>query len=158
MSRNEISVEATIAITGRSRSTWWRRISKAEVTRVADESSGRTLLLWSEVVPHLCIPMDASDHGLVLRADAGEAAAQSDVGQLFSSAGKHEVALYWIRKAAEQDYPDAMQWLGRCYLSGDGVKRDDNLGLMWIAKAAAFGHAIAQEQMQCLTAQLASRA
>jgi TPR repeat protein len=113
------------------------------------------MLLWSEVAPLICIPMDAVDHAMVLSADAGEAAAQCDVGQLFSNAGKHDIALYWIRKAAEQEYPDAMQWLGRCYLSGDGIAKDDNLGIMWIAKAAAFGHSIAREQMKWFTSQLA---
>lgn len=151
MQEFEISVEATIAVTERSRSTWWRRITRREVTRVADDASGRTMLLWSEVAPMVCISMSSRDLTYLLRADSGDASAQSDIGQLFSTAGRHTVALYWIRKAADQEYPDAMQWLGRCYLSGDGVPKNDNLGVMWIAKAAAHGHSIALEQMDWLT-------
>ena len=147
MSTNVISVEAAIAITERSRSTWWRRISKGEVTRVADDARGRTMMQWTDVAPQLCVPMDAADCALVLRADAGDADAQSDVGQFFSIAGKHKVALYWLQQAADRDHPEAMQWLGRCYLSGDGVPSDEHLGLMWIAKAAAHGHVIARRQM-----------
>ena len=139
-----------MAITDRSRSTWWRRISKGEVTRVAEDASGRAMLLWAEVMPHICIPMDVIDLSYVLRADAGDADAQNDIAQLFSIAGKHKLALYWLQQAANQNYPDAMQWLGRCYLSGDGVTKDDNLGIMWIAKAAAHGHVIALEQMKGL--------
>lgn len=116
------------------------------------------MLLWSDVTPLICISMGEMDLAMVLRADAGEAVAQSDIGQLFSNAGKPEIALYWIRKAAEQNYPDAMQWLGRCYLSGEGVDRDENIGIMWIAKAAAHGHAIALEQMQWFKSQLIASA
>src|SRR3990167_7818279 len=88
MSENVISVEAAIAITERSRSTWWRRIAKGEITRVADDARGRAMLLWSEVVPQICVPMEPVDLTFVLRADAGDAAAQNDIGQFFSIAGK----------------------------------------------------------------------
>lgn len=150
MSVNVISVEAAIAITERSRSTWWRRIAKGEITRVADDARGRAMLLWSEVVPQICVPMEPVDLTFVLRADAGDAAAQNDIGQFFSIAGKHKIALYWLQQAAQQDHPDAMQWLGRCYISGDGVPKNDNLGIMWIAKAAAHDHVIAQTQIKGL--------
>ena len=150
MSVNVISVEAAIAITERSRSTWWRRIAKGEITRVADDARGRAMLLWSEVVPQICVPMEPDDLTFVLRADAGDAAAQNDIGQFFSIAGKHKIALYWLQQAAQQYYPDAMQWLGRCYISGDGVPKNDNLGIMWIAKAAAHDHVIAQTQIKGL--------
>lgn len=143
-----ISVEAAIAMTERSRSTWWRRISKGDITRVADDARGRAMLLWAEVVTQITTPMESVDINVILRADAGEAAAQSDIGQFFSNAGKHKIALYWLQQAAQQDDSDAMQWLGRCYVSGDGVAKDDNLGLMWIAKAAAHGHIIANAQIK----------
>ncbi len=150
MSVNVISVEAAIAITERSRSTWWRRIAKGEITRVADDARGRAMLLWSEVAPQICVPMEPVDLAVVLRADAGDAAAQNDIGQFFSIAGKHKIALYWLQQAAQQEDPDAMQWLGRCYISGDGVPKNDNLGIMWIAKAAAHDHVIAQTQIKGL--------
>lgn len=43
-----------------------------------------------------------------------------------------------------------MQWLGHCYVNGKGVAKDANLGMMWIAKAAALGHVIAQGLMKTL--------
>jgi len=145
-----ISMETAIAITERSRSTWWRRISQREVARVADDASGRAMLSWIDVVPLICIPMDDNDRSYVLRADVGDAEAQNDIAQLFSIAGKHKTALYWLQQAANQEYPDAMQWLGIYYLHGNGVMKNENLGVMWIAKAAAHGHVIAQEQMKAL--------
>ena len=111
------------------------------------------MLSWNDVLPHICIPMASDDLAFVLRADAGDAEAQNDIGQLFSTVGKYEAALYWLQQAAQQGNPDAMQWLGRCYLSGEGVPKDDNLGIMWIAKAAACGHVIAKTQMDALLPQ-----
>ena len=111
------------------------------------------MLSWDDVLPHICIPMTPEDLAFVLRADAGDAEAQNDIGQLFSIAGKYEAALYWLQQAAQQGNPDAMQWLGRCHLSGEGVPKDDNLGIMWIAKAASHGHVIAKFQMNAMLPQ-----
>ena len=152
-----ISIDASIVITEKSRRTWWRRISEGAVRRVADDRRGRAMLSWDEVLPHICIPMTPEDLAFVLRADAGDAEAQNDVGQLFSIAGKYEAALYWLQQAAQQGNPDAMQWLGRCHLSGEGVPKDDNLGIMWIAKAASSGHVIAKTQMYALLPQFVAR-
>lgn len=145
-----ISVESAIAITELSRRTWWRRISEGKVARVADDARGRAMLHWPDVVPHICIALNPDDLARTLRADAGEADAQNDMGQLFLSADKPKAALYWLGLAAEQGNADAMQWLGHCYTHGKGLPKDNNLGLMWIAKAAAHGHVIAQAQMDGL--------
>jgi len=145
-----ISVDASIIITERSRRTWWRRISEGSIRRVDDDGRGRAMLSWDDVSSQICIPMTPEDLEFLLRADAGDAEAQNDIGQLFSIAGKYEAALYWLQQAAQQGYPDAMQWLGRCYLSSEGVPKDDNLGIMWIAKAASYGHVIAKSQMNAM--------
>ena len=152
-----ISVDAAIVITGRSRRTWWRRIAEGVVCRADDDARGRAMLSWNEVLPHICIPMTSEDLAFVLRADAGDAEAQNDIGQLFSIAGKYDAALYWLQQAAQQGHPDAMQWLGRCYLSGEGVPKDNHLGIMWMAKAASHGHVIAKSQMNAMLPQFVAR-
>lgn len=111
------------------------------------------MLSWDAVIPLICIPMTQEDQALVLRADASDAEAQNDIGQLFSLAGKHEAAFYWLQQAAQQGYADAMQCVGRCYLSGEGAPKDEYLGVMWIAKAASSGHVIAQAQINALRPQ-----
>lgn len=145
-----ISLDAAVVITEKSRRTWWRRIAEGTVTRRAGDERGRAMVSWAEIAPHVCIPMTSEDCEFMLRADASDADAQNDIGQLFSLAGKHEAALYWLQQAAQRKNPDAMQWLGSCYLSGKGVSKDDNLGVMWIAKAASCGHVIAKAQMEAL--------
>lgn len=145
-----ISVESAIAVTELSRRTWWRRIAEGKVKRVADDARGRAMLHWPDVLPNLCLELNADDLALLARADAGEAGAQCDIGQLFFGAERQRAALYWFLLAAQQDHADAMQWLGHCYTAGAGVAKDENLGLMWLAKAAAHGHVIAQAQINGL--------
>ncbi|MBI3549642.1 MAG: SEL1-like repeat protein [Elusimicrobia bacterium] len=49
-------------------------------------------------------------------------------------------ALDWLRKAAEQGYPDAERALGARLVRGDGVTRDAEAGAEWLRKAALKGH------------------
>ena len=145
-----ISVDSAVVITKWSRRTWWRRITDGDATRVADDSKGRAMLSFAEVQAQIYVPLNPEDIACLIRADAGNAEAQNDIGQLFMNAGQPEAGVYWLQLATKQDYADAMQCLGHCYVSGDGVPKDANLGIMWIAKAAAHGHAIAQVQMNNL--------
>lgn len=148
MNPSIISIDTASAITKLSRRTWWRRIAAQAVTHVANDDRGRTMLLWTEVVPHIDVPMNAENHKSLFLADTGSADAQNTIGQFFLRAEKHKAAVYWFQQASKQDHPDSMQWLGSCYFDGKGVEQNYYLGLMWIAKAAAFGNEIAQEQMK----------
>ena len=143
-----ISLDTACAITEISKNTCWRRIAKGDLTRVANDSRGRTMLLWSELESNICVPIEPEDKEFIFLADAGDAEAPNTIGQFFLHAGKHKAAVYWFQRASKQDHPDATQWLGYCYTSGKGVEKNDYLGLMWIAKAAALGHVIAQEQIK----------
>lgn len=99
---------------------------------------------------HACIPLEEDDGPLIQEADEGNAEAQNDLALLFLANSKPRAAIYWLELAAKQDYPDAMHWLGRCHIDGNGVFQDANLGMMWLAKAAAHGHAISQAQIQSM--------
>ena len=144
---NLLSLDATVSMTNLSRRTWWRRLSDGLITRADDDSRGRAMLYWIDVEPRIVVPLSEEDHTVLSKADAGNVDCQNDVGQLLAGVKHYDGALYWLRQAAEQDHPDAMQYLGRMYAAGEGVGRDEYLSLMWIAKAAAFGHAIAVEQI-----------
>ena len=152
-----ISLDTACAITDMSKSTWWRRIAKGEFTRAAGDARGRAMLLWSEVTPHICIAMAPDDQHFILQADAGDAEAQNDIGQLFLMSEKYQAAFYWFQQAAQQNNSDAMHWLGYCHVNGKGVAKDENLGMMWIAKAAALSHVIAQGQIKGLIDRALSR-
>jgi uncharacterized protein len=142
-----ISVDSAVVVTKWSRRTWWRRIADGDATRLDDDSKGRAMLSFAEVQAQIYVPMNPEDLACLVRADAGDAEAQNDIGQLFLNAGQPEAGVYWLQLATKQDHADAMQCLGSCYVSGDGVPKDANIGIMWIAKAAAHGHVIAQAQI-----------
>lgn len=97
-----------------------------------------------------CVPLEEDDGPLIQDADTGNAEAQNDLALLFLANNKPRAAIYWLELAAKQDYPDAMHWLGRCHIDGNGVLQDENLGMMWLSKAAAHGHSISQAQMQTM--------
>lgn len=145
---NLLSLDATISVTSWSRRTWWRRLAEGLVTRASDDARGRAMISWIDVEARLLVLLSEEDRTVLQKADAGHADAQNDIGQLLTGSRHYDGALHWIRQAAAQDHPDAMQWLGRMYASGEGVERDENFALMWIAKAAAFGHVIADQQIK----------
>ncbi len=105
------------------------------------------MLALRDVVTAATVELDAEEIALVVRADEGDAQAQADAGAMFFNKAQYKSALFWLQKAVVQGNADAMQWLGTCYASGAGVERDDNLAVMWIAKAASLGHVIARAQM-----------
>jgi hypothetical protein len=49
--------------------------------------------------------------------------------------------------------PNAMRYLGVCYVNGLGVPADRAEGLKWYRRAAAAGSAAAQRDLQALEAQ-----
>jgi TPR repeat protein len=142
-----LSLTTATVITGISERTWWRRIEQGSIQHESMGPGKQTRLLFSDVLPEISISVTSEDIEFILLADAGDADAQNDIGQMFSIAGKPDTALYWLQQSANQGNPDAMQWLAQFYARGEGVPTDENLSMMWLAKAAALGHVIAKSQM-----------
>lgn len=148
-----INLATASSLTGWSKRTLWRRISDGTVKRsdnedVLDDKKAKVQL--DTIKPHICVPVEPSDFNLIERADAGCAEAQTDLSLLFLAHGKPESAVYWLELAAKQNYASAMHLLGRCYTDGNGLQRDENVGIMWIAKAATVGHVISHGLMQAV--------
>jgi len=144
-----LSLEAAIAVTGLSRSTLWRRMDCGLINSHGKDARNRVLLRLDDVLPLTGVALGEEDLAMLLRADAGDAEAQADMGALFYAAGAEKTALYWLGEAAAQDNAEAMQWLATAHASGGRAQndRDDHLTVMWLAKSAALGHAIARQQM-----------
>ena len=147
-----ISLAAAVALSGVSERTLWRRINEGVIQRGPDDARGRTLLALADVLS-VCKKscLTEADFALIVRADEGDVEAQNDLALLLLAEGRENAARYWFNLAANQNHADAMNWLGRCYMQGQGVAQDENVGVMWIAKAAALGHAISQAQMRSIT-------
>ncbi|SHF60390.1 Sel1 repeat-containing protein [Lampropedia hyalina DSM 16112] len=161
-----ISLDAVIAMSGRSRRTWWRRIEEGSISKLPADARGRTLLVFGEIRPALGMALTDEEVAMIARADAGDALAQAEAGAMFAlraqkmpGAGSHCAAFYWLEQAAAQGSADAMHWLGMLYAAGRGESGDSqHLALMWIAQAAAQGHAIARQQVHSLTGRVVQQA
>ncbi|EIC21260.1 SEL1-like repeat protein [Thiorhodovibrio frisius] len=84
---------------------------------------------------------------MIPAADAGDAAAQRELGLLFLELTQPERAAHWLHLAAAQGDANAMQWLGKLHARGEGVELDEAQAIAWIKKAAEGGHIIAQRQV-----------
>jgi len=158
-----ISLNTAAVLTGRSMRTWQRRIEEGQVPRLGD---GRGALVpFAAVRPALAVDLTEEDVRMLVRADQGDAAAQADVGALFALAALNEAkarksapltrggggsimpATHFLTQAADRGEADAMHWLGLLHAAGLCEGDGPALALMWIARAAAHGHVIAQRQL-----------
>lgn len=148
-----INFDTAMAITGLSRTSLWRRIS---TDRTSCESMGqakghtRVRIDLDRALAWGGLALEEEDRTLILDADGGNAEAQCDLGLLLLEVGQPNRAIYWLEQAAAQGSADAMQWLGKCYASGEGVEHDEEKAKEWIKKAAQHGSLIAQRQMLTL--------
>lgn len=118
-----LSLDAAVVLTGISRSTLWRRVTDGSLSKGDKDVRGRATLVLDEVLalmPQGSPVLTADDVAVLLRADAGDAEAQADIGALFYVAGAGRVALHWLHEAAEQGSAEAMQWLGTACAAGAG--------------------------------------
>ena len=175
-----ISLHTAAILTGRSVRTWQRRIEEGLVPRLGDGVRAwvpfEAVQQSMEGVPgEAANAWSAQDVQTLVRADQGEALAQAQMGSQFAllalrgaatatpPAPGHDagrIAHYFLERAAEQAQADAMHWLGLLYAAGLGPAGDASdadadtsnnaMALMWIAKAAAHGHAIARQQLAAL--------
>ena len=146
-----LSLQAATTLTEYSVRTIRRRLADGTLQCAADNGAyHKTMIRFDSIKPDICITLTPEDIKLIKSADAGDAAAQNDLALLFLEQNKPKSAVYWLELAAKQQVADAMQLLGCCYLKGNGLSKDDNLAMMWIAKAASLGHSIALAQIQSI--------
>jgi len=146
-----ISLQTAATLTEWSLSTLRRRLADGSLQCASShQDKNKTLICLDSIKTDLCMALKADDIELIQRADAGDAGAQNDLAVLFLAYNKPQSAIYWLELATKQGFADAMQLLGNCYLKGKGVAKDDNLAIMWVAKAASLGHSIAMAQMKSI--------
>ncbi|MFZ4534982.1 tetratricopeptide repeat protein [Propionivibrio sp.] len=147
-----ISLPAAITLTEWSERTFWRKFADGSMARKI--VNGKTMIPLDLIKPHLCLPFEPEDFLVLKSADSGDAEAQNEMALIFLSSDKPKCAIYWLEQAAKQGYADAMNLLSQCYMRGNGVPKDENTGVIWLAKAAAHGHLISQRQMDGLRTKL----
>lgn len=146
-----ISIATTATLLGCSESTLRRRIADGSVSRTLEAGvNGRLMIDLNSIRAQIPSALTEEDIELFKAADKGNAEAQTDLGLLFLSKNNGKSAIYWFELAVRQDYANAMFFLGHCYLEGKITPKDEDLGLMWLSKAAVGGHLIAQGQMKAI--------
>ena len=145
-----INIATAMTLTGWSERTFWRRFADGSVRRDTSSAASKSMVEFDSIKPHMLIPLGAEDYSLVQAADGGNAEAQTDLALLFISHHKLKQGIAWLEAAVKQEHAAAMRLMGRCHIEGQGVDQDDNLGMMWLARAAARGDPIAQAQMEAI--------
>jgi len=146
-----VSLQAATTLTEYSVRTIRRRLADGSLQCAADNDAYyKTMIRFDSIKHDICITLTPDDIKLIGNADAGNATSQNDLALLFLEQNKPKSAVYWLELAAKQQISDAMHLLGCCYLQGNGLPKDDNLAMMWIAKAASLGHSIALAQIQSI--------
>ena len=143
-----VSLPAASTLTEWSERTFFRKFADGSVLRSTE--SGRVMISLDQIMPHLCLPLEPEDIHVLKKADLGDAESQNEVALIFLSNNKFKSAIYWLELASNQNYADSMSFLSQCYMEGNGVQKDKNMAIMWIAKAAAYGHVLAQSQINAL--------
>lgn len=144
-----VTMETAMSLVDRSERTLWRMVSDGLVLK--EIQNGTAMLLLDSLKPHFCIPFTDEDDELLDAAIDGDAPSQTGVALIFLSQNKPNQAIYWLNLAVQQNFPDAMNFLGRCYIEGNGVSKDENNGIILITKAAALGHSISKAQVNGLS-------
>jgi len=156
-----LSLNAAAALSGRSVRTWQRRVEEGAVQRLAD---GRALVPADALQPLVLAALSAGELQWLEPADSGDARAQAQVGALLALSalqpgdhGEHDeragaclvqAALYFLEQAAQQGEAGGGRWLGLLHAAGlCGDAAGEALALMWLARAATHGHALAREQL-----------
>lgn len=97
------------------------------------------MLNIDEVLPLSCLTLEPDDRELILQADRGDPAAESDLALMFFEQGMPERGVQWLEKSAKRFYPDAMYQLGRCLILGEGATADVDTGIGWLKKSSSHG-------------------
>jgi len=147
-----ISLTAAATLTEWSERTFWRRFKDGAIKR--ELHNGKAVVQFRAIAANACIPLDDAAVALVAQADAGNATAQTDLALLFLENRRPKGALAWLELAAKQDHGNAMYLLGAFLIAGDGGEKDENLGLMWVCKAASHQNSFATAVLQSIFSKL----
>ena len=124
---------------------------------VRGRPSAMSLLGWLYSSDSAHMDLGKSVHYYRAAADAGDAAAQNNLGEFFETgrgvAQDTASAFSWYARAAAAGFPPAQLNLARLYAAGTGVARDLATARLWAERARSQG----QDQAQVLLDWLATK-
>lgn len=145
-----ISLSTAMTLSDLSESTFRRKVRSGEIRLLPAAIGG----------DRACIDIDRhagylhagimAQWELVQEADRGGASAQTELALLLQEYRKFRAAVYWLQLAAKKNDSHALHWLARCHLEGRGVARNEDKGVMLLARSAMLGNVISAHQMAAL--------
>ena len=146
-----VSLSTAMTLSDLSESTFRRKIRSGEIRLLpADDAGGPEGIAIDGNEAYLITDIALGHWELVRDADRGDALAQTELALVLQRHRKFRAAVYWLRLAAKRNDSHALHWLARCHLEGRGVARNEDKGIMLLARSALLGNVISAHQLAAL--------
>lgn len=146
-----VSLSTAMTLSDLSESTFRRKIRSGEIRLLPLPGPGGRDGIAIDLNAAYLNAAIAMDHWeLVKDADRGDACAQTELALVLQQHRKFRAAVYWLQLAAKKNDSHALHWLARCHLEGRGVARNDDKGIMLLARSAMLGNVISAHQLAAL--------
>lgn len=146
-----VSLSTAMTLTDLSESTFRRKIRSGEIRLLPPgDAGGREGIAIDQNAAYLNTDIAVGHWELVREADRGDAPAQTELALVLQRHRKFRAAVYWLQLAAKRNDSHALHWLARCHLEGRGVARNEDKGIMLLARSAMLGNVISAHQLAAL--------
>ena len=146
-----VSLSTAMTLSDLSESTFRRKIRSGNIRLLSlSGASTREVIDLKENVAYLNTDIADRHWDLVKDADRGDANAQTELALILQQHRKFRAAVYWLQLAAKKNDSHALHWLARCHLEGRGVARNEDKGIMLLARSAMLGNVISAHQLAAL--------
>ena len=146
-----VSLSTAMTLSDLSESTFRRKIRSGDIQLLPPEDAGgREGIAIDRNAAYLNADIAVGHWELVREADRGDALAQTELALVLQRHRKFRAAVYWLQLAAKRNDSHALHWLARCHLEGRGVARNEDKGIMLLARSAMLGNVISAHQLAAL--------
>jgi TPR repeat protein len=146
-----VSLSTAMTLSDLSESTFRRKIRSGAIQLLPGAAAGgREGIAIDTNAAYLDARIAIGHWDVVKEADRGDASAQTELALVLQQHCRFRAAVYWLRLAARQNDSHALHWLARCHLEGSGVARNDDQGILLLARSALLGNVISAHQLAAL--------
>lgn len=146
-----VSLSTAMTLSDLSESTFRRKIRSGEIRLLPLPGRGdREGIAIDQNAAYLNTDIAVGHWELVKEADRGDPCAQTELALILQQHRKFRAAVYWLQLAAKKNDSHALHWLARCHLEGRGVARNEDKGIMLLARSAVLGNVISAHQLAAL--------
>ena len=146
-----VSLATAITLSDLSESTFRRKIRSGDIRLHSLPGPGaREVIDIEGNAAYLNRDIAIGHWEVVKEADRGNQSAQTELALVLQQHRKFKAAVYWLQLAAKKNDHHALHWLARCHLEGRGVVRNEDKGIMLLARSAMLGNVISAHQLAAL--------